>query len=231
MLSFILKNDIWGRNVVLTAKKRGYTRIVTMVASAAIVALVIPSFVIAAADHPFPVYAAIKPNVAFWKKVYATYPSNQGIIHDNRNLDIVYDVIKLKYPEQPGARKINRTRIKRAKNKYKSILIHLSQGKKPSTPKEKRMVALFGKQAKRSTFRNAARNIRCQIGQKDRFRKGIIRSGAYLKEIMRIFQQSGLPVDLAYLPHVESSFNPKAYSKFGAAGIWQFGARPAVDLL
>jgi membrane-bound lytic murein transglycosylase D len=29
-------------------------------------------------------------------------------------------------------------------------------------------------------------------------------------------------VDLAYLPHVESSFNPKAYSKFGAAGMWQF---------
>jgi membrane-bound lytic murein transglycosylase D len=31
-----------------------------------------------------------------------------------------------------------------------------------------------------------------------------------------------LPEDLAYLPHVESSFNPKAFSKFGAAGIWQF---------
>jgi membrane-bound lytic murein transglycosylase D len=31
-----------------------------------------------------------------------------------------------------------------------------------------------------------------------------------------------LPQDLAYLPHVESSFNLKAYSKFGAAGIWQF---------
>ena len=25
-----------------------------------------------------------------------------------------------------------------------------------------------------------------------------------------------------YLPHVESSFNYEAYSKFGAAGIWQF---------
>jgi membrane-bound lytic murein transglycosylase D len=29
-------------------------------------------------------------------------------------------------------------------------------------------------------------------------------------------------MDLVYLPHVESSFNPKAYSKFGASGIWQF---------
>jgi membrane-bound lytic murein transglycosylase D len=64
--------------------------------------------------------------------------------------------------------------------------------------------------------------IRCQIGQKDRFRQGLIRSGAYLEEIQEVFHLHGLPEDLAYLPHVESSFNPKAYSKFGAAGIWQF---------
>ncbi|MEJ2080928.1 MAG: LysM peptidoglycan-binding domain-containing protein [Acidobacteriota bacterium] len=32
----------------------------------------------------------------------------------------------------------------------------------------------------------------------------------------------GLPVELAVLPHVESSFNYSAYSSAGAAGIWQF---------
>jgi membrane-bound lytic murein transglycosylase D len=37
-----------------------------------------------------------------------------------------------------------------------------------------------------------------------------------------IFKSHGLPRDLAYLPHVESSFNTNAYSKFGAAGMWQF---------
>jgi membrane-bound lytic murein transglycosylase D len=31
-----------------------------------------------------------------------------------------------------------------------------------------------------------------------------------------------IPLQLAYLPHVESSFNPYAYSKVGAAGLWQF---------
>jgi membrane-bound lytic murein transglycosylase D len=66
------------------------------------------------------------------------------------------------------------------------------------------------------------RNLRCQVGQKDPFRQGIVRSGAYLAEMKQIFRDSGLPEDLVYLPHVESSFNLKAYSKFGAAGIWQF---------
>ena len=49
-----------------------------------------------------------------------------------------------------------------------------------------------------------------------------MRSGAYLKKIRQILKQKKLPTDLSYLPHVESSFNPSAYSKFGAAGMWQF---------
>jgi membrane-bound lytic murein transglycosylase D len=89
-------------------------------------------------------------------------------------------------------------------------------------PEEQRIADLFGPQATAADFRRARNNLRCQVGQKDRFREGVIRSGAYLSEIKEIFRRSGLPEDLAYLPHVESSFNPKAYSKFGAAGIWQF---------
>ncbi len=50
----------------------------------------------------------------------------------------------------------------------------------------------------------------------------IIRSGPYLPYIKKVFQQEGLPEELAYLPFIESGFNPKAYSHAGAAGIWQF---------
>lgn len=41
-------------------------------------------------------------------------------------------------------------------------------------------------------------------------------------EFRKIFRQYGLPEDLVFLPCVESSFNVNAYSKFGAAGVWQF---------
>jgi len=34
--------------------------------------------------------------------------------------------------------------------------------------------------------------------------------------------QHGVPAEIAALPHVESSFNLAAYSKVGAAGLWQF---------
>ena len=175
-----------------------------------------------AAGDPFPVYPSIRPNIEFWKSVYTRYSSNQGILHDNRNLNIIYGVIELKHPEAYDARKINSELIKHAKNKYRQILENLAQGHSPQTPEDIKIAELFGPKPKKSDFRQAAEQIRCQAGVKDRFQKGIMRSGAYLKEIQQIFKQEKLPIDLSYLPHVESSFNPDAYSKSGAAGIWQF---------
>src|SRR6185503_11107541 len=47
-------------------------------------------------------------------------------------------------------------------------------------------------------------------------------SGAWREHIAATFKKMGLPTELASLPHVESSFNTYAYSKVGAAGMWQF---------
>jgi len=52
--------------------------------------------------------------------------------------------------------------------------------------------------------------------------RGLIRSGAWETHIAETLANLGLPAELAVLPHVESSFNPAAYSKVGAAGLWQF---------
>ena len=49
-----------------------------------------------------------------------------------------------------------------------------------------------------------------------------MRSGAWREHIAATFTKMGLPRELAALPHVESSFNTYAYSKVGAAGMWQF---------
>src|SRR5690606_17915475 len=59
------------------------------------------------------------------------------------------------------------------------------------------------------------------LGQADRFKQGLVRSGYYLRHIEKILKEEGLPDFLKYLPHVESSFQEFAISKFGAAGLWQ----------
>jgi membrane-bound lytic murein transglycosylase D len=171
---------------------------------------------------PFPVYPCLQRNVDFWKKVYTEYTLEQGVIHDGSNLSIVYEVIALEDEDRPGAFMINKKRIKRAQGKYKNILTKLARGNPPSSPDEERIFELFGPTATRKDFEQARRNIRCQLGQMDRFQEGIIRSGAYLEQIKAVFETYGLPADLAYLPHVESSFNHEARSKSRAAGIWQF---------
>jgi len=175
-----------------------------------------------AAKDAFPLYPSIRTNVGFWKNVYSRYSTKQGILHDIKNLKIVYAVIDLKDRDLPGSRRVNRARVKRSKDQYVRILHRLARGNGPDSKEEKRVAALFGSGAKHADYRKAAGNIRCQVGQKDRFRKGLIRSGAYLPIIRDILRQKKLPLDLSYLPHVESSFNTAAYSKFGAAGIWQF---------
>lgn len=175
-----------------------------------------------ATPDPFPMPDAIVPNVSFWTQVYAHYSSDQGIVHDNTRLDIIYDIIELIPYDRPGAWQINRKRMKQAKQKYRHILNRLARN--PRTPDEtcRQIADLFDAPHDAAQFRRSASRVRCQIGQKDRFRDGLIRSGAYLKRIQAIIRSHGLPEDLAYLPHVESSFNTNAYSKFGAAGIWQF---------
>jgi len=173
------------------------------------------------AAESFPLYPCISTNVKFWEAVYSRYSTRQGILHDIDDLSRVYAIIELEDWDAAGSAKINSERIKEAKNRINEILTELGSGKKPITPEERKIAALFA-QSPQADYHEARENIRLQVGQQDRFYEGLIRSGKYLAHFKRYFTSQGLPAELAYLPHVESSFNPKAYSKAGAAGLWQF---------
>jgi membrane-bound lytic murein transglycosylase D len=64
--------------------------------------------------------------------------------------------------------------------------------------------------------------VRTQRGLRERFRAGLGRAARYDTTFRQIFREAGLPEDLAYLPHVESSFESRARSSAGACGLWQF---------
>jgi membrane-bound lytic murein transglycosylase D len=49
-----------------------------------------------------------------------------------------------------------------------------------------------------------------------------VRAGRWRDHVHKEFGQLGVPLQLAALPHVESSYNPDARSHVGASGIWQF---------
>ena len=54
------------------------------------------------------------------------------------------------------------------------------------------------------------------------FTRWLDRSEEYLPYIRQAFTENGLPQDLVLLPFSESGYNPRAYSRAGAAGLWQF---------
>jgi membrane-bound lytic murein transglycosylase D len=57
---------------------------------------------------------------------------------------------------------------------------------------------------------------------RERFGMWIARSGRYLPMIQRILRERGLPEELAYTAMIESGFSPRAVSRVGAKGMWQF---------
>jgi membrane-bound lytic murein transglycosylase D len=73
--------------------------------------------------------------------------------------------------------------------------------------------------------------IRNQRGVRENFYAGLQKSGRYIERMKEIFSEEGLPVDLVYLPLIESSFNWRARSSVGALGMWQFIAETGKKFL
>ncbi len=169
----------------------------------------------------FAVDQRLRKNVDFWIDIYSKYTSRQGLIHDAKYIDHVYEVIDLDRASR-GTRD--------AKSHWKKVLLSLHRKQKDPqalatlTEEERKVYELFQDVNEPNKFLNAAhrKRLRFQLGQKDVFLDGLKQSGRYLGEMERIFAEQGMPVELTRLPFVESSFNVRARSKVGASGIWQF---------
>ncbi|MBW4050287.1 MAG: transglycosylase SLT domain-containing protein [Proteobacteria bacterium] len=172
-----------------------------------------------AADSALPYPPQLQRDVNFWVRVYTRIDTNSGYLHDQYNLSVIYDTLHFAPDSSPRARQllVNRTR-----DRYIAQLRQIALGKGPLSPQEARIKSLWGAKATRARLLEATHDIRFQLGQSNRFKAGLIRAGAWQHAIARALREEGLPPQLAALPLVESSYNPRAYSRVGAAGLWQF---------
>lgn len=60
------------------------------------------------------------------------------------------------------------------------------------------------------------------LNRPDMLKRIFERSRRYLHHIVTELEQRGMPTELALLPIVESAYNPMAYSRAHASGMWQF---------
>ena len=58
---------------------------------------------------------------------------------------------------------------------------------------------------------------------------GLGRGSRYLPMVQAIFEAEGLPLDLSYVPLIESAFKPSAVSRAKARGMWQFMRGTALE--
>ncbi|MBV8496583.1 MAG: transglycosylase SLT domain-containing protein [Gammaproteobacteria bacterium] len=174
-----------------------------------------------AADDAMPRPPQLERDVQFWIRVYSQIDTNAGFLHDQYNLGVVYDTLHFA-PNTPPAQR--EREIDAARERYAAALRRIAAAGEGETLSgdDQRVRDLWGPEASPARLRAAVDDIRFQLGQSDRFRSGLIRAGAWEAHIAETLANLGLPAELAVLPHVESSFNPNAYSKVGAAGLWQF---------
>jgi membrane-bound lytic murein transglycosylase D len=161
----------------------------------------------------------LKENVLFWKKIYTDVSGNEGLIHDRENPQIIYK--KIYIGDSRGA--FRRNTLKKSFNEIQVMLKNIQ--KNPSatwSEAEQQIYTQYKNAGIVNQIPDAAERIRFQQGLKEQYKLGLERSGAYLPFILETFAKYGIPLRIAYLPHVESSFNIEAYSRVGAAGMWQF---------
>lgn len=168
--------------------------------------------------------AELQRDVDFWIRVYSEITTQQGFLHDEADLSIVYGTLTL--PAAPAGSRPRRDAVSFERERWRSALRIAAEALESGVPTHsadaQRVLQLWGDKATAGRLRAATEAVRFQLGQADRFREGLVRSGTWESHIARTFERLGLPPELAALPHVESSFTPTAYSKVGAAGLWQF---------
>jgi membrane-bound lytic murein transglycosylase D len=162
----------------------------------------------------------LEPDVRFWIRVYTEVTTDQGLLHDDWNLGLVYEVLRFDPADSPRQRE---RIVAQAKAHYAELLRRFASGATDNlTSHERRILHAFSEKTTPAQFRDAIDRIRFQLGQADRFHEGLLRAQAYEANISRVLADRGVPPEIGALPHVESSFNPAAYSRVGAAGLWQF---------
>ncbi|SMF10572.1 transglycosylase SLT domain-containing protein [Pseudobacteriovorax antillogorgiicola] len=164
---------------------------------------------------PLDVPRDIAKDIRFWEKIFSVYSPSQCVYHDTQNLDAVFAVWNI-----PHRGRHRRAKIRRQRRLISRALVNLGRTGKPSTRIEKKVFDATPSHLKKPSYwRKASRRVRCQLGVD--LQKPLERSGKYLPMIIKALERHRLPLDLKYLPYLESGFHNRIRSKANARGLWQ----------
>ena len=205
---------------------RGRSRRVGItLAAALLLAAASPAQAATVDGDPFPVYESIRGNVEFWLKVWGSWSMGQVAVHHYDHPALIYAVVDLPGPVEERYTDEQLDFVEALAEEWSDRLAELQRKIDAGAElarADKELALLVSSTAGTDVLQDAHARVRTQRGLRERFRRGLEISGRYEALIRKIFREAGLPEDLAYLPHVESSFQAEARSSAGAVGVWQF---------
>ena len=178
----------------------------------------------------FDIPKGLEKRVAFWLDIYTKYDSRHYVIHHREFPWVVFDVAnssdiftqtRVQWLNRRDADTLSSVKKDSVISTLKMLQVRSGYDNLPA--EEARIFDLLkdipGK--RKQVIRDAIKAVRIQLGQKDMFEMGLVRSAPYIPMMEQIFESAGLPKELVRLPLVESSFNNAAHSNVGARGAWQ----------
>ena len=169
------------------------------------------------ADFPCP--PSLRPRTEFWVRIFTQFGQDERVLHDQRYPWIVYEVIDVAGLEPKAAKAREKERV----DYYAGLLAEMAGNSSSRySAAQHRIATLLRDVPEEARYTRAKERLRIQTGIRESFRAGLCRSGRYHEYIDQAFSRYQVPAVVAFLPHVESSFNPAIRSRAGAVGLWQF---------
>ena len=173
----------------------------------------------------------------FWRKVFTTWSKDERVINSEEYPEVVLEFGSL---SATGGKRsatpkeislLTRTMNKRIRH-YAKIL-HGMHKKSPDkfSGEENRIKKLTDHIKDPQKYLKISKSLRLQQGQREHMITGLETAQKYLVHIKKQFEQEGVPVELAYIAFIESSFNLKAKSHVGASGVYQIMPRTGKQFL
>ena len=153
---------------------------------------------------------SLDESVRFWIDVFTRYSLTEAIVHDRENPARILAIVNLA-SGRPAE-------IDAVRRRYRALTPSLRTAKPAQLGT---LLAPIGPPLDPRWLASATDRVRVQLGQRQVFRASLIRSQRYLPLLRKVLRDAELPLELAYLPHVESSFDVDAESHAGAIGLWQ----------
>ena len=187
-------------------------------------------------ESPLPRPPELEASVVFWKDVMTRWGERDILLHDQDSPKRVLSIARLPKPLEPrssAARRWIADIEARTQEIFKNAAADLEAERDASLPEEWLRFLRDGAQDNDIAGEawRLSKRIRSQQGLREVFAESYRRSGQYITRVREVLTVRGLPPEIAYLPHLESGYNPRARSRLGAMGLWQFTRGTARDFL